>query len=229
MTIEQGYKFNGIDLGALGLIVTKCSPAPCSQEEYDTISVPGRSDQLRIPKKTRKSVQIVAECTLVEPDRLRDVYAVMQGKGTFVHRDEPDKYYRAVPQVITPQNIILYMNKMTITFDCEPFAYEIEDPDVEISDTTSFSVTNYGTVYCQPTYTLYGTGEIALTANGDTVHTLVIPGVEDYVVADAEKIIVHKDGTFKRFSGQIPFLNVGKNTFESNAEKIVIKKNVRWI
>lgn len=223
-----GYSFNGTDFEEVGLLVTKCSPPPCSQEEYDEITIPGRFDTLRVEKKTRKRIQIIAECTVIEPDKLRDIYALFQGKGTFIHRDEQDKFYYAVPQIITPSNVILYMNTMTLTFDCSPYAYAADNEPVELTVSPSV-VTNTGGIFCQPVYKLYGTGELTLTVNEDTDNTLTIPDVDGYVVADAEKLICHKDGTFMRCSGKIPFLGVGDNSIETNATKIEIIKNERWL
>lgn len=223
-----GYSFNGTDFEEVGLLVTKCSPPPCSQEEYDEITIPGRFDTLRVEKKTRKRIQIIAECTVIEPDKLRDIYALFQGKGTFIHRDEQDKFYYAVPQIITPSNVILYMNTMTLTFDCSPYAYAADNEPVELTVSPSV-VTNTGGIFCQPVYKLYGTGELTLTVNEDTDNTLTITDVDGYVVADAEKLICHKDGTFMRCSGKIPFLGVGDNSIETNATKIEIIKNERWL
>lgn len=223
-----GYSFNGTDFEEVGLLVTKCSPPPCSQEEYDEITIPGRFDTLRVEKKTRKRIQIIAECTVIEPDKLRDIYALFQGKGTFIHRDEQDKFYYAVPQIITPKNVILYMNTMTLTFDCSPYAYSADNDAVEITQFPAV-VTNTGGIFCQPVYKLYGTGEITLTVNEDTDNTLTIPDVDGYVVADAEKLICHKDNVFKRCSGIVPFLAVGDNSIETNATKIEIAKNERWL
>lgn len=226
--ITTGYSFNGTDFGTLGLIVTKCSPPPCSQEDYEEITIPGRFDTLRVVKKTRQRIQIAAECTVTEPDCLRDVYALFQGKGTFIHRDESDKFYYAVPQIITPSNVILYMNTMTITFDCSPYAYSTDNEAVELTQFPA-TLTNSGGMFCQPVYKLYGTGDLTLTVNEDTVNKLTIPNVDGYVTADAEKLICHKDGTFVRCSGKIPFLNTGDNYIETNATKIEIIKNERWL
>lgn len=223
-----GYSFNGTDFGELGLIVTKCSPPPCSQAEYEEIYIPGRSDSLRIGKKIRKGFQIVCECALIEADKLRTIYSFLQGRGTFIHRDEPDKFYYAVPQVITPQNVILYMNTMTITFDCSPYAYAADNEVIEIT-TTAATVRNNGGMYSQPVWKLYGTGELTLTVNEDEENMLVIPDVSGYVTADAEKLLCHKDGTIMRCSGKIPFLGVGENSIETNATKIEIIKNERWL
>ena len=228
MITAQGYKFNGVDLSEVGLMVNKCSPAQCSQEDYELVTIPGRGDKLRIPKGTRSTVQYIAECTLVEPGKLRAMYALIQGKGKFIHRDEPDKYYNACPQVLTPDNVILWMNKVTITFDCEPYAYSIENKAYESTDGTMILINN-GTAICQPTYKLYGRGNIFLTVNEDYDHQLYIPSVDDYVTADGMKLIVHKDNIVKKYSGQIPFFNLGRNQIDTNASKIEIIKNERWL
>lgn len=219
------YYFNGVDLSSVGLMVNKCNPAPCSQMEYETINIPGREQTIRSDKKSRSNISIVAECTVIEPDKLREIFALFQGQGKFIHRDEPDKFYYASPKVISPQNVILYMNKMTINFDCQPFAYAVRNDPLVYTE-KEFCLTNNGTYYCQPKYKLYGTGDISLIVNGQE---LVVKDVKEYAVADSEKLLCYKNNTIIRSKGYIPFLNTGNNSIKTNAKQIEITKNERWL
>lgn len=223
-----GFKFNGKDFGEYGIMVNKCSPAQSSVQQYETIEIPGRAEKLKIFSNTRSNVQIIAECTIIEPGKIREIYSAFQGEGRFIHRDESDKYYRAAPEIITPQNIALYMNTMTITFDCNPFAYAVEDL-VYQTNKKEFFINNLGSFYAQPVYRLNGTGTLTLEVNDDSDNKLIIPNIKDFCIVDAEKLLVHKDNVIMTSKGQIPFMAVGSNKVVTNADSIEIMMNTRWL
>lgn len=222
--------YNGVELTKLGVIVNAVSPPPCSQAEYEMITIPGREERLRSMKKTRPNITITAELTITEPNRLRELYAVLQGYGKLILPSEPDKYYNAVPQVITPQNIVMYMHKMTVGFECEPFAYAVDNEPIEIK-TKDFTVEVGGTYYSKPIYQIFGDGDITLIVNDDTENALTIYDVNEYVVVDCVAMIVHKENVGLKNKGLLPFLGVGTNviTYIGNVEKINLIKNERWI
>lgn len=222
--------YNGVKLTTLGVIVNAVSPPPCSQAEYEMITIPGREERLRSMKKTRPNITITTELTITEPNRLRELYAALQGYGKLILPSEPDKYYNAVPQVITPQNIVMYMHKMTVGFECEPFAYAVDNEPIEIKS-KNFIVEVGGTYYSKPIFEIWGTGEIKLIVNDDIENALTIYDVDEYVVVDCTAMIVHKERVVLKNKGLLPFLGVGENviTYIGNVEKIKLIKNERWI
>lgn len=221
--------YNGVKLTTLGVIVNAVSPPPCSQAEYEMITIPGREERLRSMKKTRPNIPITAELTITEPNRLRELYAVLQGYGKLILPSEPDKYYNAVPQVITPQNIVMYMHKMTVGFECEPFAYSASN-DVVTIKTPEAQIDVGGTYYSRPVYVIYGSGDITLTVN-NTDKPLKIYDVDGYVTVDCTRMMVHKDEKTVKNSGFLPFLAVGNNlvVYSGKVSMIEVAKNERWI
>lgn len=225
--IMSTFTFNGVSSDTLGLIVTKTPVPPCQQEMYETIYIPGGNTVHNL-KKYRQNVSILIETTVIEPDRLRDIYSTFQGTGKLILSNEPDKYYKAVCRPLSPQNIALYMNSIAFEFECEPFAYSVNNEPVEYTSHEIW-LTNSGTYYCQPIYKLYGNGNLTLVVNNDINNTFTVYDVDEYVTVDAEKLLVHKNGTFLKSKGKLPFLNIGDNRIQTNAIKIEITKNERWI
>ena len=227
--------YNGVKLTTLGVIVNAVSPPPCSQAEYEMITIPGREERLRSMKKTRPNIPITAELTITEPNRLRELYAVLQGYGKLILPSEPDKYYNAVPQVITPQNIVMYMHKMTVGFECEPFAYAV-DNEIIIPELIgavggkACTVDVSGTYYSQPIYTILGNGDITLQVN-QTDKPLIIYAVNGRVTVDCVSMMVHKDHKSVKNAGLLPFLNIGSNylLLKGEVKGIEITKNERWL
>ena len=81
----------------------------------------------------------------------------------------------------------------------------------------------------QPVYKLYGNGTLELKVNEDTENKMVINNVSDFVVVDSERFVCYKGNEIKRCKGQFPFFNIGMNRIETNATKIEITLNKRWL
>lgn len=221
------FIFNDISSDELGLIVTKTPVPPCQQELRDTIYIPG-GNTIQAYNKIRQNTSIIIDTTVVEPFRLRDIYSKYQGAGKLILSNEPDKYYRAVCNPMSPKNIAMYMNNITFEFECEPFAYAVSNEPVEYTS-QEVKLTNNGSYYSQPVYKLYGEGDLTLVVNNDTQNMLIVYGVDEFAVIDTEKLLVHKDGKFLKSKGKLPFLNIGDNIIQTNASKIEITKNERWL
>lgn len=219
--------FNNITSESLGLIVTKTPVPPCQQQSYETVYVPD-GPTLYNDSKTRENVSILIECTVIEPGKLRQIYAAMQGAGNLILSNEPDVYYKAHCKSLTPTNIAQYMNAIVFEFDCEPYAYAVSNDPVNVTDNdTALEVG--GSYFCQPVYKIYGSGDITLTVNR-TNKPLKLFSVDGYATVDSTLLMCHKDGTLVKNSGFLPFLEVGTNRIQWNGlvSKIEITKNERW-
>lgn len=223
------FIYNGIDSDELGLLINSITPPPCSQEEYENIQIPGRPESLRVNKKTRQNISITVNATIIEPHKLRTIYYSLQGQGKLISSKEPDKFYYASPQIITPENIVLEYHTMSIAFDCLPFAYLLDNVPVTLTSSES-TIDISGNVYCQPVYKIYGNGDITLRVN-NTPEPLRLRDVSEYVIVDSTALMCHKDGIVVWNSGKLPFMAPGTNIvkWSGNASKIEIVKNERWI
>ena len=215
----------------IGIMINRVVVPPSSQEDYQMISIPGRQEPLRSDLKTRQPIMITAEATIVEDNMLRQIYSTFQGVGQLIISTEPDKYYNASAQVITPDNIVRYMNKITLGFECQPFAYAVNNDSVTVTaeGLNAASIEIGGSYYCQSIYQITGSGDITLSVNGASPITLY--NVDGYVTVDTALMMCHKNGVNVKSSGKLPLMSPGMNylSWSSNVTKMEVTKNERWL
>ena len=223
---------NGISSDTVGLYIDTPPMPPMQARNFQTISIPNRAETLTMQEITRPDVQIDINAYLFDDEQSADpavIYAYLDAAETLKTSKNDDFEYRVRRLLgVTPAYQGHGKQLLTISFICSPYRYSTDNEPIEYSYSPA-SITNSGTVFCEPIYKLYGTGELELIVNEDEANKLVIPDVDGYVIADAEKLICHKDGTFLRSSGKIPFFNVGENSIETNATRIELIKNERWL
>lgn len=223
--------FKDIVSSDIGIMINRVVVPPSSVEDYQMIAIPGRPEPIRSNLKTRQPIMITAEATIVEDNMLRQIYSTYQGAGRLIISTESDKYYNGAAQVITPDNIARYMHKITIGFECIPFAYAVanEPVDVEISGFNAATIDVGGSYYCQPIYKIFGDGDITLRVNGAS--PLSLYNVDGYVTVDTTLMMCHKNGVNVVSSGKLPFLSPGINmlSWSSNVTAVELTKNERWL
>lgn len=223
--------FKNVVSSDIGIMINRVVVPPSSVEDYQMISIPGRQEPLRSDLKTRQPIMITAEATIVEDNMLRQIYSTFQGVGQLIISTEPDKYYNASAQVITPDNIVRYMNKITLGFECQPFAYAVDNEPIDLKNEglNTASIEIGGSYYCQPIYQITGSGNITLSVNSASLFTLY--NVDGYVTVDTALMMCHKNGLHVKSSGKLPFMSPGMNylSWSSNVTKMEVTKNERWL
>lgn len=225
------FYFNNISSEDLGLMATKSVIPPASATQFETVSIPNRESPIFKAKTQRKEITITIQTTIVEENKIREIYKALQGKGILVLSTEPDKYYTATVQELVPEHIALYMGTLPISFICDPFAYSANDQLTEYGTTTD--IENSGTYYSEPLIKVYGNGDLTLTLNSETWN---LTSVDGYIVIDSQRKLVYKDNTvmlnkISRTDGRIvfPCFNTGVNRISTTGTKMEIKKNERWL
>ena len=223
--------FKNVVSSDIGIMINRVVVPPSSVEDYQMIAIPGRQEPLRSDLKTRQPIMITAEATIVEDNMLRQIYSTFQGVGQLIISTEPDKYYNASAQVITPDNIVRYMNKITLGFECQPFAYAVNNDSVTVTaeGLNAASIEIGGSYYCQPIYQITGNGDIILSVNGAAPLTLY--NVDGYVTVDTALMMCHKNGVHVTSSGKLSFMSPGVNylSWSRNVMKMEVTKNERWL
>lgn len=225
-------KINGVSSETVGLYVDTPPMPPMQAQLFQTVSIPNRSEELTMRMITRQDIQVNITAYLFRDDdssNPADIYAFLDGARTLQTSKNDDFEYRVKRFLgVTPAYQGHGKQLLTLSFMCSPYRYAIENDAIDVTQQSAI-LTVGGSVFCQPVYKIYGAGNIELTVNEDSANKLTIADVDTYVIADAEKLICHKNETFKRFGGKIPFLAVGDNLIETNATKIEIVKNERWL
>lgn len=225
------FYFNNVCSEDLGLMVTKSVIPPASSKQFETVSIPNRESPIFKEKVQRKEITITIQTTIVEENKVREIYKTLQGKGILVLSTEPDKYYNVTVQELVPEHIALYMGTLPISFICDPFAYSVNDSFIEYG--TTADIENGGTYYSEPLIKVYGNGDLTLTLNGEVWN---LSNVDEYITIDSQRKLVYKDNTImlskiSRADGRIvfPCLNIGVNRISTTGTKMEIKKNERWL
>lgn len=232
ITSSDYIKINGVSSDTVGLYIDTPPMPPMQVPVFQQVTIPGRAEQLTFKEASMEDIQIdISAYLFSDTDSAvpNEIYAYLCNAETLVTSKSSDFYYK-VRRVLNVSPTYKGHGKqyLQLSFICSPFRYSATNTTITNSN-SEFWIVNNGSYYCQPTYRLNGNGTLTLEVNDDTSNKLVIENVQGYVIVDAEKLIVHKDGTFKKSKGQIPFFAVGNNKIKHNATSIEITKNERWV
>lgn len=121
------------------------------------------------------------------------------------------------------KQVNIHLAELEVSFIVEPFLYSLEETSYTFT-TKNFSIYNNGTQEADTIIKIYGTGNIQISNNGETMQ---IDDVSDYVLLDSEKQeCISNTGESKDWNtiGNYIKLDVGNNTFEltGNITKVEI-------
>ena len=221
----------------IGIWVDTPPMPPMAEQVHREISIPGREESLTIIDDTFKDIPLAVKAYVF--DNAYDMTAVYTWlRGATKLRFKDDDYYYRVKQVKPPTlNYKGHGRTMiTLNFVVSPFRYILADATV-ISTETTTTVQNLGNIYCRPRYKIYGSGTLTLRVDNNVNNQLKITGVDEYVIVDAERMLVYKDSaTFLQNEGVIPFLDVGSSevkvlpqSLNDTFTKIEILRNQRVV
>ena len=151
--------------------------------------------------------------------------------------NEPDKYYNFKIYEQIDFEKLLRFRTATVKLHCQPFKYLRDEKIKEeiATEQQNIIVRNNGNIYSKPIITVYGTGTINLSLNGNQIFVIDLGENQEYINIDTEKLEAYKglnlknrlvEGDYDKFS-----LNVGKNiiSWSGNVTKIQLLNYNRWI
>lgn len=215
-----------------GLII--CDLPPISKPKMRTkiTTIDGRDgsivDELGYESYTKRIT-----IGITKTNDLDKIIKYFTGKGEIIFSNEPDKYYKVQINNNIDYNRLIRYKKATIVFYTEPFKYKYREPKftLNITNQTSYMITNQGLENSKPIITLYGSGDVTFTLNGVDVFTVNIDS--DYITIDSEKQEAYKNGTLKnrKMNGDFPLLKPGINTitWTGTLTKIIVDPKSRWL
>lgn len=150
---------------------------PTPAREYETIKVEGRDGELYEDKGTYADITIEIDFNFkAEPDewqeRFRKIKKWLYGENDrrLIMSDDMEYFYNVKRvQIETAERVIKRIGRFTAKFTCEPYAYT--KGGYIITELESELVNQFEKAY--PTYYIYGSGEMELTVNGNTVTAAV--------------------------------------------------------
>ncbi|MBR6542043.1 MAG: phage tail family protein [Anaerotignum sp.] len=232
MIHEAWFKFNGIDSRSLGIRVTKMPETVRAEKRIESLTVPGRSGAIHTDEGAYDSYMRTMECAIIRRDKLDKIAAWLQGSGEIIFSTEPDKIYHVtISNKISIAQMMRTFQKFQVTMDTQPFKYSVSSRQNVMELTEAMNVLNVGTVFSEPTITVYGSGNIILTINDKS---FPLYDVDGSITIDSDAMEVYKGTTnqnSKYGSMYFPRLEVGDNSmsWEGTVHKVVIIPKWRWV
>jgi len=226
--------FNGNTSIGLNLFLEEYPSVPIANEDFEEITVEGRSGSLYINKGTYPDKKIPFNFTILSPqieidfDKVYQWLTEIQDKRLIFGRE--DRCY-IVKKVLFEnlQKQFKTIGQFKVTFICEPFSSDLNYTTYEITS-DNYSFYYQGNAPAESLIKVYGIGNIQLTINGET---MVIYDVTDYVEIDSKFMQVrNKDKTSKDSAayGVFPLFSAGANTikYTGNVTKIIVEYTTRY-
>ena len=216
-----------------GLIISELSPISKPKMRTNVTEIDGLDgdivDYLGY-KSYNKSVLI----GLTKNYDIDEIIAYFNESGKLVLSNEPDKYYNAQIVDSIDYNRLINFKKAIVKFYVQPYKFLLNESSyiLEISTETSLSVLNKGLEKSKPIITLYGTGEIEILINGNSIFSVNM-GTDEYITIDSEKEEAYKGAVLKnrQMLGSFPELNPGTNVISwvGNLTEIEVVPKSRWL
>lgn len=160
-------------------------------------------------------------------------------KGQVTFSNEEDKYYNyEIINQIDFERLIRFKTA-TVTFHVQPFKYSLLDGTkvFNITNQTSVSIKNNGNYVSKPIITIYGSGTINLSLNGEQLFVIELGENATQVTIDTNLMEAYNNGTQVLMNRQVNgdysnfALNVGNNiiSWTGTITEIDIQNYSRWI
>lgn len=234
MLKEGEIYFNNERSLYLNLFLENYPSISITNEEYEEIKVEGRSGSLIINKGTYPDKKIPFTFTILSPqleidfERVYEWLTEIEDNRLIFGRN--DRCYKVKKVVFGDiQKEFRTIGQFDITFLCEPFTQDLERTVLELTS-SGFKINYTGNAPGDTLIKVYGTGNIQLTINGETIQ---INNVNNYVEIDSDLLQVrNQDKTSKDndTSGDFILLEKGINTisYTGNVTKIVIEYTTKY-
>lgn len=215
-----------------GLIIQELPPITTPPIRYNTVEIDGRDGDI-VDELGYGSYDKTLLIGLSYNYNIDQVIKYFSGDGNLILSNEPDKYYKAKILERIDYERLLRFKTAIITFHVQPFKYKYRESPftLDITNETSYLVTNVGLEYSKPKITLYGSGNVIFTLNGQDIFTINIDS--SYVVIDSEEQEAYKESTLKnrQMIGDFPLLKPGVNeiTWTGTLTKIIVEPKSRWL
>ena len=205
-------------------------PAKISPKRRDeTFTVPGRHGNLTTTDGAFESYIRSTEFIVKDKKKIDEICAHFKGSGWLIFSSKPDRKYKArVANQIEFSHVIRHFKRFVVEFEVQPFGYDVFEQT--ITKTAPFSLFNIGTVDSEPIITIFGTGNITLYVNNQSISLKEIAGS---ITIDSEMQNAYNGAASmnNKMSGEFPILSLGENhiTWLGNVTKLEIQPNWRYI
>lgn len=221
---------NGISSDTVHIYIDTPPIPPKAEKKTQTIVIPGREDVITTNGEY-EDITITINGYVFDRDYdPGDVYRWLEVAKTLKTSLSADYYYKVKKVMgVNPNYLGNGKYRLELQFLCSPYKYSVENEKHEETSKT-FTISNEGTIYSQPTYIVYGNGEIKIRA-ADDENTITVYNVNGKATIDCERLVAYDDNkNIMMTSGIFPFLNAGNNNIviTGDVSKVEYYTNSRW-
>lgn len=234
MLKEGELYFNHVSNLDLNLFLENYPSLPISNEEFEEVRVEGRNGSLYINKGTYIDKRIPFTFTILSEnldiDFIRVYDWLSEMEDNKLVWGKLDRCYRVKKVIFSNlEKQFRSIGEFTVEFVCEPFSEDLQATTYEITS-NNFSFNYVGNAPSEPLIKLYGSGNIQLTINGET---MAISNITNYIEIDSKLLQVrNSDGTSKDndTQGDFPLFGKGINTISyiGTVTKIVVEYATKY-
>lgn len=221
--------FDDESIKSLGLSLTERPEIPTAEQEVEYITeVEGRDGSL-VRKMNYKDVTQPFTFSFLDKtnvrQKVREIRAWLSDKEKLSFSDDPD-IFRMIKHIVIESTIndIIAYGRMTINIRFDPFEYVDMDP---ITMNSPGDIINPGSYFANPLITVYGTGNLSITVNGQRTE---LKSVDSHITLDCELQEAHKNGSSLNsfMVGKFPQFKVGPNTIDWTGSVTKVEIEPRW-
>lgn len=197
------------------LIVTHLTRRKRAEEHIEQFTIEGRSGRIVDRLGTYDSYVREVEFANMEPDRPNQVNKWLSGKGILRTSEDPGGFFYAdVIDLADREYLGCKRNQIKAKFLIEPFFY-FNKGEHKVMATTTKTLNNIGTIYSEPTITVYGTGNGEISINNKIIR---LENINGHIVINSRLKIAHKDKLpqGQKMKGDFPVFEEGESTITFN-------------
>ena len=218
-----------------GVYISKRPSIPSPKRRITNVVIPGKSSSLRFDENTYEDITIAVECSIKDdilPNKIDEIkeWLLAYGESDLVFSNQHNKKYIAqVVNVIDFTQVLKYISKFVIVFNCRPFKYEVESNVIEMI--AEGSVTNPGSIYSEPIIKIFGSGDINLTINSEVIK---LKEVINHIILDSVQQNCYNEdieNLNSKMTGEFPKFEIGENniSWTGSVSKVEVIPNWRWL
>lgn len=207
---------------------------PSPQKDINFIPIEGRDGDLTEDLGTYKDIPIPITFDVDErvniKEKCRQIRKWLIGEikdNALIFNDDRYYLYKVKSCVINDgiEREIRILGKFTASFICEPFSYAINGLET-LEFTTPITLYHEG-YKSKPIITLYGSGDVQLMVNSNTISVTV----DEYVTINSVLEDAYKGTQLSSIDGEYPVLIEGENniSWTGNITKVLVVPNWRWL
>ena len=235
------FLYNGVDSREFGILEGVPMP-PANDEIVKTVETAGHTSDAYYTTGRYSHKEIPVVLGIKDKSKLRALYSWLTTTGSLIFSTEPDKYYKVIKVVKTPERMSVRFGKVNISFTVEPFAYAISPTQINLTSAADYmTVPNAGTMFSAPEIRFVPAAEqVKVDVNGAEfiVSGLLEQAANGFtVVIDCDLEVVYYisgdqkiDITYKS-KYNFPLLHTGDNYIKHNGavSSMTVTVNERWL